>query len=124
MQPYWSVPLADLLASLQVGPRGLSQEQAAERLRRHGPNSLAAPTRSGAPELLLRQFTSPIILILAAAALLSFLLDSPVDGLIILVIVLVSGLLGFIQEHGAEGPYVSCCAPSNCAPMSGAMEPS
>ncbi len=102
-QPYWSVPLPDLLASLQVGTQGLSQEQAAERLRRHGPNSLAAPSRSGAPELLLRQFTSPIILILAAAALLSFLLDSPLDGLIILVIVLVSGLLGFIQEHGAEG---------------------
>ncbi len=102
-QPYWSVPLPDLLASLQVGTQGLSQEQAAERLRRHGPNSLAAPSRSGAPELLLRQFSSPIILILAAAALLSFLLDSPLYGLIILVIVLVSGLLGFIQEHGAEG---------------------
>jgi P-type Mg2+ transporter len=39
---------------------------------------------------------------LLGAALLSFGLDSPTDGLIILVIVLVSGLLGFWQEHGAE----------------------
>jgi Mg2+-importing ATPase len=53
--------------------------------------------------LLLRQFTSPIILILGGAALLSFLLDSPTDGLIILVIVLISGLLGFWQENGAAG---------------------
>jgi Mg2+-importing ATPase len=52
--------------------------------------------------LLLRQFASPIILMLLGAALLSFGLDSPTDGLIILVIVLVSGLLGFWQEHGAE----------------------
>lgn len=39
---------------------------------------------------------------LLAAALLSFGLDSPTDGLIILAIVLASGLLGFWQEHGAE----------------------
>ncbi|CAK6688707.1 hypothetical protein VB734_10360 [Synechococcus sp. BA-124 BA4] len=32
-----------------------------------------------------------------------FLLDSPTDGLIILVIVLISGLLGFWQERGAAG---------------------
>ena len=51
--------------------------------------------------MLLRQFTSPIILILVGAAVLSFALDSFTDGVIILVIVLVSGLLGFWQEHGA-----------------------
>ncbi len=51
--------------------------------------------------LLSRQFTSPIILILLGAALLSLLLDSPTDALIILAIVLMSGLLGFWQERSA-----------------------
>ncbi len=54
--------------------------------------------------LLSRQFTSPIILILLGAALLSLLsllLDSLTDALIILAIVLMSGLLGFWQERSA-----------------------
>ncbi|MDD5199784.1 MAG: magnesium-translocating P-type ATPase, partial [Terrimicrobiaceae bacterium] len=51
--------------------------------------------------LLLRQFKSPIILILIGAAILSLFLQDPTNAGIILAIVLVSGLLGFWQEHGA-----------------------
>lgn len=50
---------------------------------------------------MLRQFTSPIILLLIAAALLSFVLHDSTDAFIILGIVVVSGLLGFWQERGA-----------------------
>ena len=107
--PYWSWPLAQLCEQLQLAgqnpEKGLSSAEAAVRLNQFGPNSLAgrAGGRFGSSEwgLLLRQFNSPIILILLAAALLSFALDSPIDGLIILVIVLLSGLLGFWQERGA-----------------------
>ena len=100
---FWSVPLEELLASLGTDGGGLGSAEAARRLSRQGPNSLAPPARGGALRLLVRQFTSPIILILSGAALLSFVLDSPTDGLIILVIVLISGLLGFWQENGAAG---------------------
>ena len=51
--------------------------------------------------LLLAQFKSPLILILLFATGLSFFLHDPVNALIILTIVLVSGLLGFWQEHSA-----------------------
>jgi len=47
------------------------------------------------------QFKSPLILILLSATALSFFLRDPVDALIILTIVLVSGLLGFWQERSA-----------------------
>ena len=105
LDPYWSEPLETLLQHLGTGPEGLSKAEAANRLRTPGGRPLAGIGRFGASAaamLLLRQFTSPIILMLLGAALLSFGLDSPTDGLIILVIVLVSGLLGFWQEHGAE----------------------
>ena len=103
--PYWSEPLETLLQRLGSAPQGLSSAEAATRLLTPGGRPLAGIGRSGAAAataLLLRQFASPIILMLLGAALLSFGLDSPTDGLIILVIVLVSGLLGFWQEHGAE----------------------
>ena len=51
--------------------------------------------------VLASQFTSPIVLILLFAAVLSLFLHDPTDAVIILVIVLASGLLGFWQERGA-----------------------
>jgi Mg2+-importing ATPase len=84
-----------------VAPEGLSPEEAGRRLSQYGPNLLKPPTRSGPLWLLLGQFKSPIILILFFAAGLSFYLGDHADAEIILAIVLVSGLLGFWQEHGA-----------------------
>jgi Mg2+-importing ATPase len=52
--------------------------------------------------LLFRQFGSPIVLLLIAAACLSVLLHDPTDGAIILAIVFVSGMLGFWQEYNAS----------------------
>lgn len=68
---FWSRPAAGLLRELDTGQEGLSTMEAERRLRSHGPNSLTPPARGGTAVLLLSQFTSPIILILAAAALCS-----------------------------------------------------
>lgn len=57
--------------------------------------------------LLLRQFSSPIILILLAATLVSMVAGDTTDGLIILAIVIPSGLLGFWQEHRADRTMAS-----------------
>jgi Mg2+-importing ATPase len=53
--------------------------------------------------LLVRQFASPIILILVFASVLALFLGDLVDAAIILAIVLLSGLLGFWRERGAAG---------------------
>jgi Mg2+-importing ATPase len=97
----WSDSEAALFSRLASRPEGLSKEEAKQRLLLHGPNRLASAPRNGALALLLRQFASPIIVILLGAALLSFLLHSPTDGLIIVAIVTVSALLGLWQEHRA-----------------------
>ena len=92
--PVWMQPIGALMASLGSSQTGLSEQEACSRLARHGPNSLAGPRGVHAPALLLRQFSSPIVLILVGAALLSFGLASVTDGLIILTIVVAGGLLG------------------------------
>jgi P-type Mg2+ transporter len=100
--PYWSLSPSDLFSALGSSAQGLSAEDAARRLasrgdhRRRDSGSLLASLR-----LLAAQFNSPIDWMLAGAALLSFLLDSPTDGAILMVILLLSGLLGFWQERGA-----------------------
>lgn len=98
---FWSVAEDALFATLDARPHGLSSDEAAERLDRFGPNTLRPTARAGWLGILLRQFTSPIVLILLAAALLAFLLHDAIDGAIILGIVGISGLLGFWQERGA-----------------------
>ncbi len=98
---FWSVTASEIFNELQTTPQGLSAEEAQERLARHGSNLLNPKRRTDALALLLSQFKSPIILILLFAVGLSFLLHDAADALIILIIVLVSGLLGFWQERGA-----------------------
>jgi Mg2+-importing ATPase len=99
--PFWSVSSADLLGRLESSIDGLSTSVAARRLVDVGPNRLHERTRSKAAFLLFRQFSSPIVLLLGAAALLSAFVHDSTDAYIILLIVVVSGLLGFWQEHGA-----------------------
>jgi P-type Mg2+ transporter len=86
---------------LGSSPDGLTNSDARVRLARFGANRLKTKSRAGAFTLLLGQFKSPIILILIGAATLSIFLQDASDAGIILGIVLVSGLLGFWQEHGA-----------------------
>ena len=101
MPSFWSIPPTDLLTQLETRQEGLSSVEAKRRLISYGANLLKPPQRSDALALLLSQFKSPIILTLVFAAGLSFFLHDPVDAVIILMIVLISGLLGFWQERGA-----------------------
>ncbi len=89
----------DQLASSRAG---LSREEAARRLSEHGPNELreAEPIRPLA--LLIGQFKSLIVWLLAAAALVSGLMGEWAECIAILAIVIVNGLIGFYQEYNAE----------------------
>jgi len=99
--PFWNVPSLELLQQLQTTPQGLMDDEVQQRLLRYGSNLLKPKKKSDVLTLLLAQFKSPIVLILIFAAGLSFFLRDPIDAGIILVIVLVSGFLGFWQERGA-----------------------
>ncbi|HQG78462.1 MAG TPA: magnesium-translocating P-type ATPase [Bacteroidales bacterium] len=99
---FWSISQTDLFNMLNTGVEGLASAEAHNRLSSYGANRLKPPKRSGSLTLLAGQFKSPIILILLFATGLSFFLHDPADAAIILAIVLISGLLGFWQEHSAN----------------------
>jgi len=92
-----------LLTSLATDrDRGLSAAQAQERLARHGVNELTEAPPVPRWRQFLRQFQQLVIGILIVAALLSGLLREWLDALAILAIVLLNGILGFLQEGRAE----------------------
>ena len=107
---YWARTADEVAASLGSGSGGLSADLAAERLPAARARAVASGSRTGALRLLARQFTSPIILILVGATILSGILGDWTDAIIILVIVLLSGLLDFAQERGAENAMGSLLA--------------
>ena len=84
------------------GQIGLTSAEAAERLRRYGPNSLPRPRRPSFLFVFLRQFLSPLIYILLAAALVSIATSDLKDAAFIAVVLLLMGLIGAFQEFSAE----------------------
>ncbi|MBC7583649.1 MAG: magnesium-translocating P-type ATPase [Tardiphaga sp.] len=99
---YWNEDPTALAASLGAGPGGLTSDRAASQLATVGPNSVEDAPRLSALRLMLRQFESPLVLILAFAAAISLVLQQWVDAGIILAIVLGSSLLSFYQEYRAS----------------------
>ena len=100
-EAFWSISAREMLQQLQATAQGLATDEARARLTRYGANLLQPKKSSDSLSLLISQFKSPLILILLFATGLSFFLHDPVNALIILIIVLASGLLGFWQEHSA-----------------------
>ncbi len=99
---YWNRDADAVAASLHSDAGGLSSAEAARRLATHGPNAVDAQVEETVLRQLLRQFASPLVLILAFGAVVSVLAGEWVDAAIILAIVLGSTLLGFVQEYRAS----------------------
>ncbi|WP_272951721.1 cation-translocating P-type ATPase [Sinorhizobium fredii] len=83
------------------GMGGLSGDEAQLRLAQFGPNSLPEPQASSLAATFLRQFRSPLIYILLAAALVSLVVSDLKDALFIGVVLIANGIIGSLQEHTA-----------------------
>ena len=88
--------------------RGLSEEEAQERLTEYGPNTLSEKKHTGLAAKFFRQFSDFMIIVLLAAAAISFTVSlingesDFADPAIILAIVILNAVLGVIQENKAE----------------------
>ncbi|MBU0721524.1 cation-transporting P-type ATPase [bacterium] len=91
----------EILEILQTSLEGLNANEVIERQNEFGKNVLQEQTVSKL-SILLGQFKSPLVLILLVAVLISFLIGSFGDGLLIALIVLLNTLLGFYQELKAH----------------------
>ncbi len=103
LETFCNVPEADLLRSLGTTSTGLGSDAANRSLaRRRRATPSSHPLAASTARLLATQFTSPIVLILLAAAGVSLFVGERTDPVIIITIVVASGLLGFWQEHAAS----------------------
>lgn len=82
--------------------RGLSEVKANFRLQKYGLNSLNRVKDTSVAVLLFRQFTNPFVLILLAAAIISYFVDGMLQMMILILIVIINIALSFFQEYKAE----------------------
>ncbi|MDG4655877.1 calcium-translocating P-type ATPase, SERCA-type [Ectobacillus antri] len=81
---------------------GLTGQEANVRLKHFGANELQEGKRSSALVKFLAQFKDFMVLVLLGATVISALLGEMVDAVAIVAIVILNGILGFLQEHRAE----------------------
>ncbi|MBI5644188.1 MAG: cation-translocating P-type ATPase [Deltaproteobacteria bacterium] len=92
----------DIIRELGTDPeKGLSSAEADARLKTFGPNRLAEEKKEHPILKFLKQFTEFIILVLIGAAVIAGVLGEWIDALAIMAIVILNGIIGFIQEEKA-----------------------
>ncbi|NLM96265.1 MAG: calcium-translocating P-type ATPase, SERCA-type, partial [Halanaerobiaceae bacterium] len=92
--------LQDLLAFTE--DKGLSKREAVRRLYEYGRNIIRESDKKGVFTIFIDQFRDFMIMILMAASCLSFVMGEFSDAVSILAIIILNGLMGFIQEYRAE----------------------
>jgi Ca2+-transporting ATPase len=100
--PHALPPEAALRVFESHGERGLSAAEAQARVKKHGTNELREAPPAPAWKRLLAHFTELVVLILIGAAALSGIMGDFADAIAILAIVLLNGILGFLQEDKAR----------------------
>jgi P-type Ca2+ transporter type 2C len=97
-----SLAVNDCLKLLDSTPNGLSPEQVEERMRQYGPNQLVEGAKVSLLTVFFNQFRDFMIVVLIVATLISGLLGEYTDAITIIAIIILNGVLGFIQEVRAE----------------------
>ncbi|NQV90185.1 HAD-IC family P-type ATPase [Candidatus Uhrbacteria bacterium] len=101
-QSWHTLSSKEVLLKLETTVKGLTISEVAIRAERYGKNRL--PSRKSDPgwKVFLRQFMSPMILVLIVAAGVSFIFGDLVDVGVISVAVLLNTFIGFGQEYKAS----------------------
>ena len=101
--PWHTMTAEAVLAELEVTrEEGLSSEEAAKRFARYGKNELTPPEKTPAWKMFLLQFNDFMIWVLMVAVAISMFEGQWVEAIAIMAILLLNGVLGFVQEYRAE----------------------
>lgn len=102
MSVWHSLGVSEVAEQLAASERGLSNVDAVERLAEFGPNKLPQKPPTPLWAIVLRQFCSPLIYILALAAVVSLVIGDVKDAAFIVGVLVMNAVIGAYQEWKAE----------------------
>jgi Ca2+-transporting ATPase len=95
----WARSSDEVLEALDASPdKGLEAEEVKSRRERFGENRLRSAERRSAWDILVEQFKSVIVALLAAAAVVSFAFGEIIEGIAIGIVILINAAIGFVTE--------------------------
>src|SRR6267142_5547279 len=95
-------PSADVLQMLVTSAAGLSEAEAAARLKKYGPNEVASEEKHGWWHRLYTASRNPLVILLTVLAILSFATGDFRAGTVMLLMVVLGLSLRFVQESRAD----------------------
>ncbi|OHA67340.1 MAG: hypothetical protein A3C82_01690 [Candidatus Wildermuthbacteria bacterium RIFCSPHIGHO2_02_FULL_47_12] len=103
MTPSWhSLSIENVAQLLETNvAQGLTQQEAEQRRKVYGPNTLGEEKSTSAFFLFLSQFKNPLVLVLLSAGIITLLLEKYTDSVVILGAMLINACIGYLQEHKA-----------------------
>lgn len=100
---YSQISIGAVAEGMRTSPdTGLSTEEALQRLKQDGPNSIFTHKTKNEWLELLSHFKSPLILILLTASVISYSLGETINALIIVVMLLTGVVIDYLQERDAR----------------------
>ena len=102
MKEFWSYDKKEIFNQLKTSEKGLTSQEAETRIEDYGKNTLKEVKSSSKFMVFISQFKSPITLILIFAAILSIFTKDYSDGFIILIIIMISSFLSYLNESHAQ----------------------
>jgi Ca2+-transporting ATPase len=102
MENWHNLGIDESLHRLSVKPTGLADDESVKRRIKYGTNELETRKKISRFIVFLNQFKSPLIYVLAVAAIVSFVIGHTTDAFVILGILLLNATIGFFQETQAE----------------------
>ena len=98
----YQIEFSELLEDLQTSENWLSDKESKIRNELYGLNIILSKDKNSVFKILLSQFTSPLVIILIIAAVISFFIWEKIDAIIICGVVIINALLWFFQEYKAD----------------------
>jgi len=94
--------IAEIFQRLKTSPRGLSEEEAAERLEVFGPNEVAQEAKHTWLGRLWTATRNPLVILLTVLAILSYATADIAGATVMVLMVLLGVMLRFVQETRAD----------------------
>jgi Ca2+-transporting ATPase len=105
--PWHKMDLEEVMNKLGASEQGLSDIDASTRLQHYGPNRLSAAEKRSDLAILIDQFVSAPVGLLAASAVISVMTGGAVDAAVIMGVVLINAMIGFVTERQSEKAIAS-----------------
>ena len=110
---FFNRSVEEVLQEQESSSGGLSNAQAADRLKKYGPNALVEGKKKGVLQVFLEQFKDLLVVILIVAAIISMLSGQGESTIVIFAVLILNAILGTVQYFKAEKSLESLKAMSS-----------